>query len=196
MNVLGGSPALHTLQTYRANTEGLPTRPCQSEICRVPGDSSPLDEKRRKQLVFNTHTSHTHITHPFQLLSHYPFSQHMMDTLQLEYLGLKLFSEGSRALVLAMYYWCRLSAFLQLVVILWEHNSNCSFGMDLDGIYYTRTPRFNSQSPVRKKFVLFFWGVKIACLPLFTTNLSSPVLTLNSSLSAALRLLPSIPNQA
>ena len=147
-----------------------------------------------------THT-HTYPRTSFLVtVSHYPLFQHIMDTLQLEYLALTMFSDGSRAfphigtVVLAMYYWCLLFVFLGLVVILQEHNSNCSFGILLGGIYYTRTPRFKNQAAVwRKKFCV---GVKIACLPLFTTNLSSRVWWLTVRLSAIFKFPPAVPTHA
>lgn len=94
---------LCTLYKHTEQTQ----RDCRRVLASLKSVASQEIPPRLTRSVANSwcliHTHHTH-THPFQLLSHYPFSQHMMDTLQLEYLGLKLFSEGSRALVLAMYY--------------------------------------------------------------------------------------------
>lgn len=80
---------------------------CQYEICRLPGDLSCLTSVVTGSWCFIR--SHTYPRTPFLVtVSHYPLFQHIMDRLQLEYLVLKVFSEGALphfgTVVLAMYH--------------------------------------------------------------------------------------------
>lgn len=107
---------------------------CQYEIC-LPRRFFLPDKCSHWQLVFYTHTSTYAHTPLLVTVSHYPLFHHIMDTLQIEYLVQKMFSQGSgafahiRLAVLPMYYWCVLFVFLGLVVILLQHNNNCSYGI-------------------------------------------------------------------
>ena len=95
-----------------------------------------------------------------------------------------------------MYHWCLPFAFLGLVVISQEHNSNCSAGIELDGIYCT--PRCNSQSPDWKKFFFFFFFLLHWCenclFALVHNKLVILSLTVNSSPECHIQifLLPSL----
>ena len=152
------------------------------------------------------HTHHRHTHRHTHTLFGYCFSLSSVPThnghTPNRILLLKVFSEGSTAFPAQrpLYYWCIIDVFFLflhgLVVILREHNSNCSlWDLGSTGFMTLALQDSNRQSPV--------WetggpcvGVKIACLPLLAGNLSSGVWRLTARLNATLRFPPAVPTHA